>query len=329
MSVIYYAEDANPGVTDGKTVGILGYTHAGQQAAFNLRDSGISVIIGGSSTEQTTAHDHGFTATAIEQTVNRADILLITLPDELIAQIYMEAISPHLRRGHTLIFFSAYAVAFGFIEPPPFVDVCLIAPRSQHTLREHYLSGQGTLSFVAVWQDAGHQPWEHVLALALALGTLQAGAIEISFEQEAELRLFVQQTVLPVFHHTMTVAANLLMTEGYPTDALLADLYLSGKFTDYVRQVAGAGLMHALSQHNVMDQYAALSRFDRFNELKLERLMEITLEEIRSGQFAQEWTREYRDGHPRLAKLRRQHESNDLWELEQQTLEFLHPDDEN
>ena len=101
------------------------------------------------------------------------------------------------------------------------------------------------------------------------------------------------------------------------------DLYLSGEFNDYLSRAADNGLIHALQLSSLTGQYGIFSRLERFNDLKLERLMEVTLEEIRSGNFAKEWAKEYADGYPRLRKLTTQQERMDLWELEQQTIESL------
>jgi ketol-acid reductoisomerase len=176
---------------------------------------------------------------------------------------------------------------------------------------------------VAVGQDATGQAWPTVLALAKAIGSLRLGAVEVSMEQEAELDLFVQQAVMPVFHHVVITAARLLTRLGYPPEAALTDLYLSGEFIDYLQQAAESGLLHALELTSLTGQYGTISRMERFNELKMERLMEITLEEIRSGAFAKEWAKEYADGYPRLRKLLKIQQEMDLWELEQQTLDLL------
>jgi ketol-acid reductoisomerase len=185
------------------------------------------------------------------------------------------------------------------------------------------------VSFVAVWQDASHATWGTVLAIAFAIGSLKMGAIEVSTRQEGELSMFIQQAILPIFHHIVTLAANLLMQQGYPPEAVFTDLYLPGTFQDHMEQAARIGLLHALRQSSMTEQYATLSRLERFNESKMERLMEITLEEIRDGKFAQEWAREYADGHPRLNNLLKQQQSLDLWELEQQTLEFFESGEED
>jgi ketol-acid reductoisomerase len=223
-----------------------------------------------------------------------------------------------------LIFASAYNVAFGYIEAPPFVDVGLIAPRTfGAAVRERYQAGSGFFSCVAIGQDATGHAWYTLLAVAKAIGTLKAGAIEVSIEQEVELDMFFQQAILPAFHHIIHTAANLLIHMGYPPEAVFADLYISGEFTDYLNRAAYFGLLPTLRLTSLVSQYGATSRQERFNDLKMERLMEITLEEIRSGDFAQEWSKEYADGYPRLKKLLKAQENMEMWEMEQQALDFL------
>jgi ketol-acid reductoisomerase len=330
MTYIYLEDDADLTVLDGKTVAVIGYGTLGRSLALNLRDSGVAVIVGGSVDECARAGEDGFANASPAEATRQATIILLMLPDEIMTQTYMTDISPNLHRGDTLIFGSAYNVAFGFIEPPPFVDVGLVAPRAtDEALRERFQNDQGFLSFVALWQDASRSAWQTVLAVALAIGSLKMGAIEVSIEQEAELSLFMQQAIIPAFHNIMLTAAQLMMQQGYPAEAVLLDLYLSGRFSDYTRQIAEAGLLPTLSGTSLTEQYGTISRLDRFNEVKLERLMEVTLEEIRTGGFAREWSREYTDGHPRLNKLLRQHTALDLWELEQQTLDLLRPEDDS
>jgi ketol-acid reductoisomerase len=320
MTVIYYEEDADLRVLEGNTVGVIGYGHLGRPAAFSLRDNGITPLVGGAQSELEEAGGDGFAVNSIKYVVQNSQIILCMLPDEIMTQIYMTEISPHLKRGDTLIFSSAYNVAFGYVEPPPFVDVGLVARRNQINPYEF-------LSFVAVWQDASRHAWDRVLAVALAIGSLRPGAIEVSIEQEAEISLFVQQAVLPAFYHIITTATNLLIEQGYPPDAVLLDLHLNGMFSGYIQHAARNGLQNTLRQMPLAAQYGTFSRLDRFSELKLERLMEVTLDEIRNGNFAQEWAHEYADGTPRLDKLIRQHETRELWELEQQTLDMLKSDD--
>lgn len=325
MNIIYKEADGDLAHLTGRTIGVIGYADLGRPVASNLRDQGLPVVIAGiTPDEQTAIQMDGFPLQNVDALVNSCHIIMMMLPDELMMQIYMTQVSPYLKRGHTLIFASAYNLAFGFIEAPPFVDVGVIAPRTLGgTPRSRFASDNADFySFVGVGQDASRNTWQTVLAIALALGALRTGAMEISIEQEAEITLFIQQAILPALHHMMVTAAHLLMKEGYPPEAILSDLYLSGKFSEYMKQASKTGLLHALELSTKIGQYSTLSRLNRFNELKLERLMEVTLNEIRSGDFAQEWTQESTDGFPRLTKLMKQENSLDLWELEQQTLDM-------
>ncbi len=325
MTVIYREEDGDLSVLDGKRVAVIGYGHLGRPFALNLRDSGVQVTVGIRDDEHGEKPSaDGFAAAAIEDAVTDAQVIMMMLPDEVMPQVYLERVSPHLERGDTLVFGSGYNVAFGFIEAPPFVDVGLIAPRTLGAaVRERFERGEGFNSFVAVGADNSGRAWQTVLALAKAVGSLRAGAVEVSIEQEAELDLFVQQALMPVFHHMMITAANLLMKSGYPPEAALSDLYISGEFTDYLQRASQSGLLNALELTSPTSRYGAMSRMERFNDLKLERLMEVTLDEIRRGNFAREWAKEYSDGYPRLRKMQDALEKLDLWAFEQDTLEML------
>lgn len=327
MTVVYREDDGDLGYLAGKKVGVIGYGNLGRPVALNLRDSGIQVLVSETLQERyLAAGNAGFPTLPIPETVQQADIVMLLVADEVMPQVYLEQVSPNLKRGDTLIFASAYNVAFGYIEAPPFVDVGLIAPRTLGiSVRERYINNEGFFSLVAVGQDASGQAWSKVLALAKALGSLKAGAIEIVFEREAELDLFVQQAIMPAFHHIMVTAAQLLMDMGYPPEVVFTDLYLSGEFSDYLKRAARIGLLPALRLASLTAQYGTFSRLERFNDLKLQRLMEVTLEEIRDGDFAKEWAKEYSDGYHRLRRLFRDQDQLELWDWEQQTIDLLNP----
>jgi ketol-acid reductoisomerase len=325
MTVVYHDEDGDLNHLSDKCIAVIGYGGLGRPMAWNLRDSGVEVLVGSRQDESRAAAEaDGFTTVNIDEAVRRGQIIMMLLPDEAMPQVYLEQVSPHLTRGHMLVFSSAYNVAFGFIEAPPFVDVGLIAPRVPGAaVRAMYEQDKGFISFVAVGQEASGHTWPLLLALAKAVGTLKAGAIELNFERETELDLFIQQAILPAFYHVITTAANLLLAKGYPPEAVLTELYLSGEFDFYLREAARIGLLNTLKQTPLTYQYGTFSRIDRFNDLKMERLMEVTLEEIHSGDFAKEWTKEYIDGYRRLKSLLKTQDSLEIWELEQQTLDML------
>ncbi len=325
MTIIYHDEHGTLDALNGKTVGIIGYGSLGRPFALNLRDNGVQLMIG-ARTEQTAqiALEDGLSVRSVAECVAVADVVVLMLPDDVMPQVYLEQVSPYLRRGQLLIFGSAYNVTYRFIEPPPFVDVGLIAPRTLgQGVREQFQNGLGFQSFVSIGQDATGQAWTLLLAVAKGMGALQGGAIEVSFEQEAELDLFVQQTVLPVLHHLLTSAADLLLARGYPPEAVFTELYLSGELSGYLQQVASSGLLNTLRTTPLTNQYGMASRLERFSDVKLERLMEATLKEIHSGEYAREWAREGQDGNRRLNAFYRAQDKLERWELEQQTLDLL------
>ena len=325
MTLLYRENDASLNVLSGKTVGMIGYGGLGRPVASNLRDTGVRLLIGvrqDESREQ--ARRDGFAPRDIADIIPKCHILMLMLPDEALPEVYLEMVSPALQRGHLLVFSSGYNIAFGCIEPPPFVDVGMIAPRTiGAAVRSRYLDGRGFYSFVGIGQDATGTAWDSLLALAKAMGSLRAGALEITMEQEAQLDLFAQQAILPAFYHVMATAAKVLLNMGYPPEATMMDLYISGEFTDYLSRATSRGLLHALRLSSLTGQYGIFSRLERFQDLKLEGLMETALDEIRHGEFAREWTREYEDGYPRLASLLRAQEDLPLWKLEEQTVELL------
>ncbi len=325
MTVSYHESDANLARLDGKTVGVVGYGEIGQAFALNLRDSGVSVIVApADASEAAIAESHGVPTFKVAELTKQAQVVVLTLVEELLSNVYIESISPHLQRGHTLIFTSAYTVTFGYVEPPPFIDYGLVSPRhSGQEMRRKFTEGSGVPAFVSVGQDASRSVWGTVLAVALGAGLLRCGAIEMHFQQEAELSLFIQQAIIPAFYQMMLAASSLLMRSGYPAEAALQELYLQGRFHDYLQQVEAQGLLNTLQQHSLTAQYSTLSRLNRFNELQLERVMENILSGIQKGEFAREWAREYVDGHPRLTKLAREQEALELWDWEQQTIDLL------
>jgi len=328
MTALYHDADGDLNALAERRIAMIGYGNLGRPLAFNLRDSGFHVLIGNMADEYATrARADGFEIAPIPEAARRSEIVLLMLPDEVMPEVYVQSVSPTLKPGDTLVFTSGYNVAFGYIEPPPFIDTVLIAPRTIGPgVREDYLAGRGYLSFVAVEQDATGAAWRTTLALAKAIGALRLGALELTFKQEAELDLFNQQAFLPALHNLLLTAADLLIKEGYPPEAALLDLYLSGELSYTLRKAAESGFMDTLRMYSPISQYGMLSRAERFTEPKLRRQMEITLEEIRGGKFSQEWAAEYANGYPRLNALLHKRGALALWALEHQAMHWLRSD---
>jgi ketol-acid reductoisomerase len=329
MAVVYRESDANLGLLMDKKIAVLGYGNLGRSFALNLRDSAFPVLIGNPSdsyAEQ--AYRDGFEVTSIANAVVRSDLVLVLLPDEIATQVYLLDIAPGLQPDNTLVFASGYNIAFGFIEPPPFVDVVLVAPQAVgQAVREGYIEGEGFPSFVAVGQDASGSAWARVLAVAKALGALHRGAVELTFQQEAELDLFAQQALMPALHSVLQTAIEVLSREGFPPEAVFTSLYLSGELGYIISKWAEVGILSSLQMHSRTSQYGTLSRIERFKEVKLKRQMETVMDTIRRGDFAQEWAAEYADGYPRLEALRHNLETLSVWQHEPAARAILEGED--
>lgn len=322
---LYREDDANLSLLARKRIALIGYGNLGRPVALNLRDSGLRLLVGNlEDIYAERARTDGFEVLTIDQAAQRADVLWMLVPDEVMPRVYLEMISPSLKKGDTLVFASGYNVAFGFIEPPTFVDVIMVAPRMIGAgVRESYLDGRGFLSFVGVERDASGQAMATALALAKGIGSLRAGAMPLTFEQEAELDLFVQQGFMAALYQLLNTAISLLVDRGYPPEAACAELYFSGELAFIFEKVAQVGVLEQAQAHSLTSRYGVLSRYERFAEPKIRRQMEAILEEIRSGAFAQGWTSEYNSGYPNLRELMDRFARWPAWHAEDRTLKLL------
>lgn len=320
MTIIYRQDDGDAQQIHTKTITIVGYDDLSHYLCHQLRHHPVRLLVTGSMAEQEQARVHGWLVESPAVAVQQADIIFLSIPDETISELYMAWVAGGLRREQMLIFKSGYAITYGFIEPPPFIDVGMIAPRMTPKPDR---SSDDNPTFIGVWQDTSKHAWQQLLGFCKAVKLLDGGALEISFEQETQIRLFVEQALIPAFQRMLISAAEMFIQQGYPIDAVLTDLYLSGKFSDYLDSVRHHGLIGALSHTSKTTQYGILSRHDKFKDIKFDRLFEGILTDIRSGHFAKIWAKEHAEGHPRLDKLQKTQESLDLWDLEQQTLDLF------
>ena len=274
--------------------------------ALNLRDSGASVIIGNIDDDyRTRAIQEGFPVVSIAEAVRSADVVMMLLPDEVLNEVFPRDVIPGLCRGKVLSFASGYGVTYGTIQPPADVDVILIAPRMIGVgVRDLFVSGEGYFSFVAIHQDVSGLAKDVMLAIALGIGTLRKGAVEVTFKIETELDLFNEQAFGPAFGRVLLTAMDTLIKAGYPREAVLLEFYLSGELSFILRDMAEHGLIKQLDCHSQTSQYGALSRGIKFIGLNLARPMRKILDNIRGGKFAREWSFEERTGKLRYRFLR-------------------------
>jgi ketol-acid reductoisomerase len=322
---VYHDQDADLSLLEGRRIAVIGYGNQGRAQALNLRDSGLEVVIGNREDGYAErAREDGLQVLAIDQASVEADVVMMLIPDEVAPAIFEAQIAPHLAEGKVLVFASGYNVAFDFITPPPSVDMVLVAPRMIGAgVRDLYVAGRGFPSFIGVAQDHSGQARELALALAKGIGSTRTGVVEVTFAQEAELDLFTEQCFGPAFGLVLTTSIDLLLEEGYPPEAVLLELYMSGEFAYTLGKMAELGVVEQSTLHSPTSQYGSMSRGMRFMLPELRTRMREGLEEIRSGQFAQEWAAEHAAGAPTLEALKEAARSLPLHRLEQELQQAL------
>ena len=199
MAQMFYDDDADLSVIQGKNVAVLGYGSQGHAHALSLRDSGIDVRVGllEGSTSRAKAEAEGLRVLTPAEAVEESDVIVILAPDHVQRTLYAESVEPNITPGDTLVFGHGFNIRFGYITPPEGVDVIMIAPKGPgHLVRREYVDGRGVPVLVAVEKDASGKAWDVALSYAKAIGGLRAGGIRTTFTEETETDLFGEQAVL-------------------------------------------------------------------------------------------------------------------------------------
>lgn len=305
MTRIFRDDDATLEPLRGKTVAILGYGNQGSAQALNLRDSGLSVIIGNADDDYALqARNDGFDLYTLAEASARGDIVMSLLPDEVTPAIYNASIRPGLTKGKTLSFASGYCVCFDQIRFPSDINVVMVAPRTLGVVvREHYQRGIGFLSFVDVHQDADAQAWPITLALAKAIGSLKSFALQVSFKDETEMDLFTEQALIPALSVALTTAVEVLVEAGYPKAAAVLEMYLSGELGDVLHEASTRGWVGQTGLHSPTSRYGTKSRLPRFSSPEIKKTMQAILKNIQAGNFAIEWGAEQAAGYKNFSAM--------------------------
>jgi len=306
MANRYYEQDGNLGLLKGKTVAIIGYGSQGHAHALNLRDSGVSVIVGlyPGSKSWAKAESAGLRVMTTAEAAKAADVMMVLVSDHLQSDIYEKDIKPGLTAGKTLMFAHGFSIHFKTIVPPADVDVSMIAPKAPgHRVRELYTEGVGVPALVAVHQNASGKALEQGLAYALALGCLKAGVIETSFREETESDLFGEQAVLCGGASELIRAGfETLVEAGYaPEIAYFECLHELKLIVDLIYE-GGLGYM----RYSISDtaEYGDYTRGPRIVNEQTRAEMKKILSEIQSGEFAKAWIAENKSGRHKFLAMR-------------------------
>ena len=294
----YYDKDCDLKFLEGKTVAIMGFGSQGHAHALNLKESGVKVVVGlrKNSKSWKVAEDFGLDVYEVKDAAKLADVVMMLVPDEVSADIYNKEVAPYLKDGDTLMYAHGFNVHYNLVNPPEGVDVSMVAPKGPgHTVRSQYQKGNGVPSLVAVYKDKSGHAKDLALAYASALGAGRAGILETTFKEETETDLFGEQAVLcGGITELMTAGFETLVEAGYePEMAYFECIHEMKLIVDMIVEGGFSNMRNSISNTAEYGDYHAGKKIIGDQTRKA---MKDVLEDIRSGEFASDFMREFSSG---------------------------------
>ena len=311
---VYYDNDADLSILQGKKIAVIGYGSQGHAHALNLHDSGLDVRVGlrQGSRRWSQAEEAGLAVKAVEEASKEADIIMILINDEYQGDVYRESIAPYLERGNAIAFGHGFNIHFGQIKPPAGVDAFMVAPKGPgHLVRRTYEEGKGVPCLIAIAQDATGQARDLALAWAKGIGGTRAGVLDTTFKEETETDLFGEQAVLCGGTTALVKAGfETLVNAGYqPEIAYFECLHELKLIVDLMYEAGIAGMRYSISD---TAQYGDMTRGPRIVTDETKAEMVKILKEIQNGQFAKEWILENKANRPSFNALAAQDASSQI-----------------
>jgi ketol-acid reductoisomerase len=304
---VYYDKDANLGLIKSKTVAIIGYGSQGHAHAQNLNESGVKVVVGlrpgGASWSK--VEKAGLKVAAVTEAVKAADVVMVLLPDEHIADVYRQEIEPHIRQGASLVFAHGFNVHYGQVVPRKDLDVWMVAPKAPgHTVRHTYTQGGGVPHLIAVYQNPSGKARDLALSYAAANGGGRAGIIETTFREETETDLFGEQAVLCGGAVELIKAGfETLVEAGYaPEMAYFECLHELKLIVDLMYEGGIANMNYSISNNAEYGEYVTGPRVISHTSREA---MRQALKDIQTGEYAKSFILENKAGAPTLMSRRR------------------------
>jgi len=314
MTQLFYDTDADLSLLNNKTIAIIGYGSQGHAHALNLKDSGMDVIVGlykGSKSESKAISD-GLKVFSVSEACEKADWIMILLPDEFQKDVYLKEIEPNLKEGKILSFAHGFNIRFGLIKPPSFVDVVMIAPKGPgHTVRWEYQNGQGVPALFAVEQDSSGNARSLAMAYAKGIGGTRAGILETNFKEETETDLFGEQAVLcGGLSELVKSGFETLVEAGYqPELAYFECLHEVKLIVDLMVKGGLSQMRDSISNTAEYGDYVSGKRLINSNTKKE---MQKILKDIQDGTFAKNFVEECDKNKPLMTKLREENSKHEI-----------------
>jgi len=314
MTQLFYDTDADLSLLNNKTIAIIGYGSQGHAHALNLKDSGMDVIVGlykGSKSESKAISD-GLPVFSVSEACEKADWIMILLPDEFQKDVYLKEIEPNLKEGKILSFAHGFNIRFGLIKPPSFVDVVMIAPKGPgHTVRWEYQNGQGVPALFAVEQDSSGYARSFAMAYAKGIGGTRAGILETNFKEETETDLFGEQAVLcGGLSELVKSGFETLVEAGYQPELAYFECLHEVKLI--VDLMVKGGLSQMRDSISNTAEYGDYVSGKRLINSDTKKEMQNILKDIQDGTFAKNFVEECDKNKPLMTKLREENSKHEI-----------------
>ena len=314
VTKIIYDDSIDQDLIKSKKVTVIGFGSQGHAHALNLHESGVDVTVGlrESSESFKRASDMGLKVENVEDATSGADVVMLLLPDQLMADIYNSDIAPHMKDGSTLLFAHGFNIHFGEIVPREDISIGMVAPKGPgHLLRRTYEEDSGMPCLVAVDKDVSGNTFELALSYSSAIGGGKAGILKTTFKEETETDLFGEQVVLcGGLTELIRNGFETLVEAGYqPESAYFETLHEVKLIVDLMYEGGFEWMRHSISD---TAEYGDFSRGSRIITDDTKKEMKKVLEEIQSGAFAKEWMSQAREGAPFLNQKREEASKHQL-----------------
>jgi ketol-acid reductoisomerase len=216
-------------VLKNEVVAVLGYGVQGPAQALNMKENGLTVIVG-QAPEDKRYWDKavgdgwvaGKTLFPIEEAAKRGTIVQYLVSDAA-QMILWPKVKTHLKKGDALYFSHGFSIVYKEqtgVVPPDYVDVIMVAPKGSGTsVRANFLAGSGINASYAVHQDFTGHAAERTIALGIAIGS--GYLFPTTFKMEVYSDLTGERGVLMgALAGLMEAQYNLLRQHGHtPSEA--------------------------------------------------------------------------------------------------------------
>ncbi len=297
----YLGSDGDLGHLRDKKVAVVGYGNLGRSVALNLRDSGVSTVVGSRQDDSADlARADGFAVLPIDEAVAAADVVWFLLPDEVLPEVLARQPAAAWRPGALACFSSGYVLSFGLIDIAELpVDVVLLAPRMVGAeVRRCYLDQHPFFAYIGVEREVSGAASLVLLALCRAAGGDKIRLLAMPAREEARLDLYIEQSVGPILGMAVLTAFEVGLDAGLPAEALAAELYASGEMARTWQAFADDGFFRAVELHGGTARYGGYLRSGDVDVAGMRRRFVKILEEISDGTFARWFQAEEAAGWP-------------------------------